>query len=108
MLRDFDLEKAYQHRVHELVVIRDVQANDSLIGKARLELGREFVAVSPLHDEDQVSPNEELRRNGILSIVVKTSRGRLDPRPIGKHVLGRWATEPVLTANEKNVARHVG
>ena len=59
-----------------------------------------------LHHKDEVGPLQQLWGDRVLGIMVEAGRGSLDAGPIGKDLLSRWAPEPVLTADEKNLARH--
>jgi len=50
--RDFLFQKLDQRWFHELVVIRNVKAHDSFAFELSLELRRQLVLMSFLHDEN--------------------------------------------------------
>lgn len=105
-MRNLGLQQTDELRIHELVFIRDIKANDSSLHQMGFELGRELGAVRALHDEDDVRPLQQLRRNRVVGVGFQAGRGRLDTGPVCKDLLGGRATEPVLATDEKNIERH--
>ena len=59
-----------------------------------------------LHYEDYVCPLHQLWRQRIVGIVISARRAALDSRVVSKHLLGRWASEPILTAYEEDSHLH--
>ena len=55
-----------------------------------------------LHYEDHVCPLHQLWRQRIVGIVIGARRTALDSRVVTKHLLGGWASEPILTAYKKD------
>ena len=99
---DFGMEQLNKRGVHELVVIRDVQADHPFAEKVWLEFVGQFGLVVPLHHEDQFRPLHELGSKRILSAMIQTGRGALDSRMLGKYLLGCRTTPPVHAADEEN------
>jgi hypothetical protein len=99
------LEYANQFRVHELVLVRDVQADDTLVAQVWFELGRQLRAMGVLHDKDKVSPLQKLRRNRTVCVEADARGGSLDAGPISEYLLRGRTAQAILSANEKDVAR---
>lgn len=55
-----------------------------------------------LHDEDDLGPLQELGRDGVFCVPIDSGGRALQARAAGKHLLGRRASQAVLTANEQN------
>jgi hypothetical protein len=99
------LEQADEVRVHEFVLVGDVQADHAGLAEVRFEFGRKLEAMGALHHKDDVRPLQQLGRDRVFRIVVEARGGRLDAGPVREDLLRRWAAEPVLAADEKNLAR---
>lgn len=57
-----------------MIHVRNIKANDSLVGKIPIEMRREQVLVCDLHHEDDIGPFNKLGRDGIFGIVVEARR----------------------------------
>ena len=68
---DLVLQQADELRLHVLVLIRYVQADNACVCEMRLESLLKLASVSLLHHEDDLGPLDELRRDRILSVVVE-------------------------------------
>ena len=55
-----------------------------------------------LHYEDYVCPLHQLWRQRIVGIVIGARRTALDSRMVTKHLLGSWASAPILTTHEED------
>jgi hypothetical protein len=56
----------------------------------------------PLHDEDNIGPREKLRTHRNLCLVLQAGRRSLDTGPRREDMLGRWAPQLVLAADEQD------
>ena len=70
------------------------------------ELLEQLVAMRPLHHEDDVGPFDEFIVERSLGVVVGSRRCHFDVSPSAEHLLGRRASQAILTADEKNVPDH--
>jgi len=105
MPRDLRLEKGHQYRIHEVVLIGDVETHDALPIQMRSELLAKPVPMGLLHHEDQLRPVQQLRGKHILCIMVQPYRRDLDPLPQCNDLLRCRATQPILAVHKKT-ARH--
>ena len=86
------LQQQYQPRVHERIVVGNVEANNSFTFQVSAKPASQFGAVGLLHDEDDLSPFDLVR--GHLHIGVGRDAGRicLDPGLGRKDLFSGWAT----------------
>jgi hypothetical protein len=63
MARHASLQRADQAIVHVLEFIGDIEADDALAAQLRTESVAELEALATFHDEDQVCPREQFRRD---------------------------------------------
>jgi hypothetical protein len=68
------LQKPDKGGVHELVLIGDAEDDETLALQVRLELLRDLVAMSVLHDKDDLRPLNELRVKRRVRTVVDSCR----------------------------------
>lgn len=78
---DLLLQQRHQFRLHEGVVVGDVEADDAGALQMGLEAALQFGAVGALHDEDDVGPFEVVRRDRLLRIGCQAGGGGLDAGP---------------------------
>ena len=90
--------------IHELVFIRYVENDNSLIFECLPVLFLDFVSMRPLHHEDEVRPLDQFVAQSILCIVVRSRRQGVDTLNVSKDVISRWTAKPILTAHEQIVA----
>ena len=58
-----ELKKAHEDRVHEIVVVRNVEADDALVLEVGTKFPRQLRPMRLLHHEDQVGPRKQLARD---------------------------------------------
>ena len=66
------LQQLYETRLHVIVVVWDIQADDTYRAKMALELGGELGAMRSLHDEDGVRPLKKFRCDRVLRFILET------------------------------------
>ena len=96
------MQQFYERRIHELVVVWNIQANNALSTQVRHVLLGKFGLVLAFHNKNEFCPFDEVRRQWIVGAVVQACRCALDPRVLSKYLLCRWATPPVHAANEED------
>ena len=74
----------HQNRIHEFVVVWNVEADDPFALQAGTEFPVQLGAVGLLHDEDDVSPLDLLGRQRHARAVGNAGRVGLDPRQVEK------------------------
>src|SRR5215217_4668963 len=99
---DLGLEKANQGFVHELIVVGNVEADDTGL-EVPFEAFLKPVPVRFLHHEDRVRPGDEFGRRRVLRVVVEPGRGDLDAFMRREDLLRRGAAKPVLAAQEQDL-----
>ena len=97
------LQQRDQFRLHEVVVVGDVEADDALALQPAAEAALEPGAVGAFHDEDQVGPVEVVGRCRLLRIGRQAGGGGLDAGAGGEDALGRGGAEAVAGAEEEEV-----
>jgi hypothetical protein len=104
--RHLGVEQPDEFWVHVFVFVGYVEADDSLVREVLPELGSDFVSVRLLHDEDDFCPLNQLWRQWIIGIVVRSRRGAFDTWIACEYLLSCWATQAILATNEED-APHV-
>ena len=104
--RNLAFEQPDEFCVHVFVFVGYVEADDSLVCEVLSELGSDLVSVCLLHNEDDLGPRNQLRRQWIVCIVIRPRRGTFDSRVACEDLLSRWATQAILATDEKD-ALHV-
>lgn len=99
------LQQRHQLRLHEGVVVGDVEADHPRPLQLGPEAALEFGAVGALHDEDDVGPFHQFGRALLLRIGRQAGRGGLDAGPGREHLLGRGRAEAVAGAEEEEVGQ---
>ena len=99
------LQQRDQLRLHEGVVVGDVEADDAGVLQVRPEAALEFGAVGALHDEDDIGPVQQLRRDRLVRVGGQAGGGRLHARPVGEDLLGGGGAEAVAGADEEEVGQ---
>lgn len=100
---DLASQQLDQRWLHELVVVWNAQAHDALASKVRVEPVRQLDLVFLLHDEDQLSPFNQLNGDGRFCILAQAGRCAFNAWMLGKYLLRRWTTPLVFTADKENV-----
>lgn len=100
--RDHRFESGYQFRVHELIVVRDTQADNSLLVEILFEFPLKPVLVSLLHDKDNFRPEDEFWCQYVYGVRIQACRHHFKIGMIPEDFLSCRASELVLTANEKD------
>lgn len=84
------LEQSDQLRIHEVMLVRDVQTDHASIRQVAPKWARELGAVRLFHDENEVRPFHVLGSERIVGIFAQTRRGtpdrggpRTPARPLG-------------------------
>jgi hypothetical protein len=95
------LQQRDQFRLHEVVVVGDVEADDALVLQPAAQAAPEPGAVGALHDEDEVCPVEVVGRHRLLRIGRQAGGGGLDAGTAGEDPLGRGGAEAVAGAEEE-------
>ena len=95
------LKQGHEFRLHELVSIRDISANDLLSFQGRREPLPEFGLMLLFHHEDQIGPFNLLRTQDAIRIGRKAGGIRFDSGA-GEQVLGGGTAELVPAADEKH------
>ena len=90
----------HQNRIHEFVVVWNVEADDPFALQAGTEFPVQLGAVGLLHDEDDVGPLDLLGRQRHARAVGDAGQVGLDPRPGRKDLFGSWAAQAVGAADE--------
>ena len=97
------LEQSDEFRIHVFVYVRNLEAHDALVCQVLAKSGSELAAVALLHHEDDVSPLDQLWRQRVAGVVVRTGGRTLDTRMAGEDLLGRRATKEILAADKQYV-----
>ena len=90
-------------RIHEFVVVGNVEADDPFALQAGAEFPVQLGAVGLLHDEDDVGPLDLFGRQQHVRAVRDAGRVGFDPRPSRKDLFGGRAAEAIGAADEKDV-----
>ena len=93
-------QQSDQLRVHEVVFVRNIEADDTFAIQHTAEALLYLVAVCPLHHHDEISPLQEFGTYRGLGIVVGPSGRNFNVCPGRKNLFRRRAPKPVLTANK--------
>lgn len=101
VLLDLRLQDVNKLWLHELVVVRGAQADDTLAAKLRPEVVGELPLMLRLHYVDDVGPLDQFRRQRVVCAAVGAGGGRLNAGAVGEYLLGSRAAEAVLAANEE-------
>lgn len=96
------LEQLHQPRVHEGVVVGDIQADHPLAVQGLAEPTLQLRPMRPLHHEDQIGPRHELVGERRLRIMVRPRRLHLQIPPPREHLLRRGTAEAVLATDEED------
>ena len=107
MRRHLLLQHGHQFRLHEGVVVGDVEADDAGTLQMGLEAALEFGAVGALHDEDDVGPFNQFRGACLLRIRRQAGGGGLDTWVMGEDFLSRGGAEAVAGAEEEKVGQEL-
>ena len=100
-LRHLGFEKTDERRVHELKLVRDVEADDSLAVEILSKFLGEYVPMCLLHDKYDVGPLDEFCCNRDVCIMVRSGRRGLDVWIGGENLFGRGTSEAILAAYEE-------
>ena len=94
-------------RIHELIVVGNVEADNPFAIQAGAEFPVQLVAVGLLHDEYDVGPFDLFSRQQHVRAVRDACRVGFDARPGRKDLFGRRAAEAIGAADEKDVGQFV-
>jgi hypothetical protein len=94
------LEYLHQFRVHELVIIRDIQTYQTLAEQELPVLFLNLVAVCLFHDENDIRPLDLFTLKRINGVIIGSGRRNLKIVPSCEHLFGSGAAQFVLTADE--------
>lgn len=100
------LQQRDQLRLHEGVVVGDVEADDAGALQMGLEAALQPRPVRLLHDEDDVGPFDQFGRAMLLRIGRQAGGGGLDAGPGREHLLGRGGAEAVAGTEEEEVGQY--
>ena len=95
------LQQRHEFRLHELIPIGDIQANDFLSLQGRREPLPELGPMLLLHHENQIGPFDLLCTQHAVRIGRRAGGIRFDSRA-GEQVLGGGTAELVSAADEKH------
>lgn len=104
---DLALEQVDKLWLHELIVVRDSEADDSLVAKLSAELLTQLALMALFQREYQVGPFDQFFCEQVLSAPVRAGRGALDVGPIREHLFRGGAAEAVLAADEEYAHRWI-
>ena len=96
-----------QNRIHELIVVGNVEADDPFAIQAGAEFPVQLVAVGLLHDEYDVGPFDLFSGQQHDRAVGDACRVGFDARPGRKDLFGGRAAEAIGAADEKDVGQFV-
>ena len=99
------LQQRHQFGLHEIVVVRDVEAEDAGAFEPGFEAALQPGAVGALHDEDQVGPFDQFGGALLLRIRGQAGGGGLDAGAGREDALGRGGAEAVAGAEEEEVGQ---
>lgn len=99
------LQQGCQLRLHEGVVVWDVEADDAGALQMSLEAALQPRPMRLLHDEDYVGPFDQLGRAGLLRIRRKPGGGGLHAGTGGEDLLRRGRAQAVAGAEEEEVGQ---
>jgi len=95
-------QERHECRVHVVILVWYIETYDTFVAKMRTKLLGQFASMHLFHDEYQLGPRDQLRRDGILSLIGQTCRCNLKALPRSKNLLCRRTAKAVLTANEQD------
>ncbi len=104
--RNLGLEKPNKPRVHVFVVVGDVETDDAFVCQIPLELPRQLVSMSLLHNKDYLCPLNKLRGERIVGVMICARRSTLDAGVTGENLLSCGAAQSILAADEEH-ALHI-
>ncbi len=90
----------HQFRVHELIIIRNIQTDKSFAEQKILVLLLKLVPVRLLYDEDDIRPLDLFTLKRINGVIIGSGRRNLKIVPSCEHLFGSGAAQFVLTADE--------
>lgn len=97
-----DLEQIDEFRLHEGIVVRDVEADDSRVLEVAFEAFGQPRAVGFFHDDDDVGPFDQFSGAGVVGVGIQAGGGDFEVRARGEDVLGGRAAEFVAAAEEED------
>jgi len=95
------LQQRHQLRLHELVVVRDIQTHHLLAGQVSLEPLGQLRAVPFFHHADDVSPFNLVRAQRAISVRRQAGGICFYARYGGEDLLGGGAAQSVAAADEE-------
>ncbi len=98
-----EFQSLHQRRIHEGVVVGDIQTDHTLAAECTAEFLSEFVAMGFFHHEDQIRPAQQFRCQWIFSAMIQPGRTGFDTGPISEDLLCSRAAQTVLAADEKYI-----
>ena len=101
MFRNLCLQEVDELWLHERVVVGDAKADDALAAQLCSEVVGELALVLLLHDEDDVSPLNQLGRERVVGTAIRAGRSSFETGPVGEYLPGSGAAEAVLAADEE-------
>jgi hypothetical protein len=95
----------HQLGLHELEIIRNVEADRSLGLHRFRELPPETIQVGLLHADDEVGPSKVALGDDDAGVGLRAGGPRLKQGHAFEHLLGSQASHAVLTAHEEDFER---
>ncbi len=92
------LQQIYQFWIHEGVIVWNIQTYDPLPAQGGAKTLLQLGTMLPLHHHDHIGPSNQFCGQRIFGIMIGTRRRNLKTWIAGKHLLGGWAAQAILTA----------
>ena len=78
MSRHSRFEKPYEPRIHKLILIGNIEADDPLVIQGAPKFLLKLIPVRSLHDNDKISPLNQFDRQRIFRVIVGSGGSNLD------------------------------
>jgi hypothetical protein len=100
MRRHPGFETLHQRRVHERVIVGNVETDDPFAFEMAGKVFAQAAVMLPLHDNDQIRPLQLLGLEQVIGIGRKTRAICLDAWLRRKNLRSCWAAQAISGANE--------
>lgn len=100
---EFASQFVEEFRLHEVVVVGNVEGNDALALKGFREFAADAVQVGFLHDKDQVRPANVALRDHNPGVLLRADGADLVSRDSLEQLLRGKAAKPVSTADKEQL-----